>query len=510
MNCFDSIRTSCSRSKLLLMGRGCLRPHGRVLCAVGAGIAFLVFRPAAFAQPQFVSLHSFNGTDGFGPMAGVVAGPDGALYGTTSQGGSAGLGTVFRIDPATLSVTILHDFSGADGSILYSGLTFASDGFLYGSTNTGGLADLGTLFRVGPDGQNFASLYSFTGIDGAKPDDLSLIQAGNGIFYGATSEGGPDGGGTLFEFDAPNQGLTTFYSFLPSGGGGVDAGLVAGQDGYWYGTTYAGGANGMGSVFRVDPGTLALTTLHDFTGADGANPVPGALGQGSDGNLYGTTQLGGGYGTVYKLNPNTAAFTTLHSFSGGNLEGRFPLGGVTQAGDGYLYGTTVLGGQGYGTAYRVHPVTLDYNIVAWFGGSNGRSPSGNLLQVNDGSLYGVTRLGGAFNAGTVFWLSFDNVAPQITSITASPSALQPPNGKIVHVTLTVAATDAVDPAPHSRIVGVSCNQPAAGDWAITGDLTVDLRARRTGGAARIYTITVECTDASGNSATGSIDIAVRK
>ena len=478
------------------------------LAATAALIALAAIQSAAFAQPPFTLLHSFNGSDGFGPMASVVQGADGALYGTTSQGGSTSLGTVFRLDRATLGLTTLHHFAGTDGSVLYSGLALGSDGLLYGSTYAGGAANLGTLFRVSPDGQNFTALYNFSGADGAKPDDLKLTQASDGAFYGATSEGGPDGGGTLFRFDATTQGLTTLHSF--TGPGGIDAGLVAGRDGYWYGSTYSGGANGAGSVFRVDPTTFALTTLHDFTGTDGQNPLPGALMQGSDGNLYGTTQLGGGYGTVYKLNPTTLAFTTLRTFSGGILEGRMPLGGVTEAGDGYLYGTTVLGGQGYGTVYRVRPTGLDYSIVVQFGNSNGRSPSGNLLLASDGALYGVTRLGGSFNGGTLFRLSFDTTPPEITSITASPSVLQPPNGKMVPVALTVVATDANDPVPKCKITGVTSNQSATGDWVITGDLTLGLRARRSSGTARIYTITVQCTDSSGNTATGTVSVTVPK
>ena len=121
----------------------------QVLAVAVALTALVAMQPEAFAQPQFTLLHSFNGADGFGPMSGVVQGADGALYGTTSQGGSASLGTVFRLDRATLELTTLHDFAGTDGSVLYSGLALGNDGLLYGSTYSGGVADLGTLFRVG-------------------------------------------------------------------------------------------------------------------------------------------------------------------------------------------------------------------------------------------------------------------------------------------------------------------------------------------------------------------------
>ena len=485
----------------------------RPLLAKASIVAAALLSAVAFdaaAQVSVTSIHSFNGTDGFGPMAGLVQGSDGALYGTTSgQVASPVVGTVFRLDRVSLGVSVLHSFT--DGARPFSGLTLGAGGMLYGTTYTGGSNDLGTLFSVAPNGQLFATLHSFDGSAGAKPDDAALTQAADGFFLGTTSEGGPGGGGTIFRSDPATQAVSVLASFQAAAG--VDAGLIAGRDGNWYGTTYTGGTNGLGSVFRINATTGEMTTLHDFTGADGQNPVAGALMQGSDGMLYGTTQLPG-YGRVYKINPATAALTILHAFSATVGEGRTPLGGVTEGGDGYLYGTTVLGGQGYGTIYRVHPTTLAYNVVAPFGGSNGRSPSGNLLRADDGALYGTTRLGGTYNAGTVFRVSLpttkDTVPPTIASISASPSELRPANGKMVPVTLTVVATDAIDTAPKCTITGVTGNQTIGGDWKVTGDLTVSLRAKLSGKTARIYTIAVRCTDASGNAETGTVNVTVPK
>jgi len=329
---------SCSSGAL----KGGVRLKLRIVALTAAALS--VLSGQAQAQMQLTVLHSFNRADGFGPMAGVTQGPDGALYGTASQGVALNLGTVFRLDAATAALTTLHDFAGTDGALPYAGVCPGSDGLLYGTTFAGGTADLGTLFHVGLAGANFATLYQFSGLDGGRPDDLVLTQAPapDGGIYGATSKGGA-GGGTLFCWESVGSVLTTTYSF--PGTVRVDAGLMRGKSGGWYGTTYSGGAAGVGSIFAFDPSSGTVTTLHDFTGSDGMYPVPGALMQASDGMLYGTTQLGG-YGTVYQLNPVTQAFATIHAFSGVN-DGRSPLGGLTEAADGYLYGTTAAGGGVY-------------------------------------------------------------------------------------------------------------------------------------------------------------------
>lgn len=472
-------------------------------CALLLGVRF-----QAHAQTQFSTVHNFTGADGAYSMAGLIEGPDGALYGTTTRGGNSSLGTVFRLDPATGTLTTLHHFAGADGAVPYAGVIQGRDGLLYGLTSQGGNADTGTVFRLNPVTLAFTTLHHFAGNDGAVPDDAWLTQGGDGALYGTTSEGGAQGGGTLFRLDAGTQTLTTLYD-CPVG---ADAGLMLGRDGNWYGTYYTGGSFGGGIVFRFDPATRAMTTLHEFAGSDGLYPVPGCLMQGSDGMSYGTTQMGSASnGSVYRLNPVTLDFTTLHNFTG-LYEGRYPLAGVIEGKDGALYGTTILGGFDYGTVYRVDPVTLEFTTIHYFAGSDGGRPYGQLVQAKDGSFYGTTLVYGAYSAGTVFRIRFgDTTPPVISSITATPNVLRPPNHRMVPVTIALVATDDTDPAPTAKITGVTCNEQAPNSWLITGDLTLKLRADRwLRGTGRIYTITVQCTDASGNAATGTVTVTVPK
>jgi len=189
------------------------------------------------------------------------------------------------------------------------------------------------------------------------------------------------------------------------------AGLVQAADGNLYGTTFYGGAYGIGTVFKITPGGT-LTTLHSFDGTDGGNPEAGLV-QASNGNLYGTTFYGGDYGTVFEITPG-GALTTLHSFAGYPTEGSNPGAALVQATDGNLYGTTMDGGAnnscnvdgvvGCGTIFEITPegtlITL-HNLD----GTDGEFPQGGLVQHTNGTLYGTTNQGGANGDGTVFSLS---------------------------------------------------------------------------------------------------------
>jgi uncharacterized repeat protein (TIGR03803 family) len=273
-------------------------------------------------------------------------------------------GTVFRITTSG-TLTTLYSFIGSDGAAPSAALALGGDGDFYGTTSVGGAGTncepgCGTVFRISSSG-TLTALYSF----GNDPSDgyfpaAGLVQGNDGNFYGTTSGGGADGelgNGTVFRI-TPSGTLTTLYSFgnTPSDGGEPQAGLVQGSDGNFYGTTVYGGENGLGTVFRISSnGTL--TTLHSFNISDGDSPVDGLV-QGSDGNFYGTTPTGGntnlnyglGYGTLFQITPS-GTLTTLHSFTGS--DGAYP-GQLVQGSDGAFYGTTQEGGASdVGTVFKL-------------------------------------------------------------------------------------------------------------------------------------------------------------
>ena len=261
------------------------------------------------------------------------------------------------------------------------------------------------------------SLYSFTGSDGANPS-AGLVQGSDGNFYGTTYGFDPTSRlvsasmaglyGTVFRIST-NGALTTVHSFTGNDGANPYAGLVQGTDAYFYGTTCYGGLNNSGTVFRISTNG-ALTNLYSFTGGnDGANPVAGLV-QGSDGNFYGTTVQGGntnlnngyGNGTVFKISTN-GALTTLYSCT----DEEAAPNGLVQGSDGNFYGTTQYGGtnSGSGTVFRISTNGALTNLYSFTGGNDGANPVAGLVQGSDGNFYGTTRSGGTNQSGTVFQIS---------------------------------------------------------------------------------------------------------
>ena len=374
-----------------------------------AVVATSLFAASAVAQNyEVLKTLSSTGSDGASPV-GLIQGTDGNLYGTTSEGGANSLGTIFRIDANGTTFTTLHSFAGGDGANPQASLVQGTDGNLYGTTYSGGAAGAGTVFKINVTGTTFETLHSFSfGVGaGAVPQEASLIQGTDGDLYGTTSEGGANDLGTVFRIDTNGATFTPLHSFAGDDGSQPGhAGLVQGIDGKLYGTTYFGGASGHGTVFKLDTNGTFMK-LHEFAGADGANPFAGLI-QATDGNLYGTTYQGGdGFGTIFKIDTN-GTFTPLRNFAGS--DGANPSAALIQATDGKLYGTTYQGGDyGLGTIFKMDlsgNVTGNVTLHSFAGAdsSDGSNPFAALIQAAHGNLYGTTATGGA-GAGVVFWLS---------------------------------------------------------------------------------------------------------
>ncbi|MGH9498384.1 MAG: choice-of-anchor tandem repeat GloVer-containing protein [Terriglobales bacterium] len=263
--------------------------------------------------------------DGSGPLGALVEGTDGSFYGTTGSGGAYAHGSVFRITSAG-ALTTLHSFCAQgnpcpDGFSPEAALTEGNDGKFYGSTfGGGGNADAGTLFKITRSGV-FTTLWNFSQDFAGSGPAASLVQLGDGKFYGTTT-GRPNNFGTIFSVTKDGR-LVVLYTFCPQGGcpfgGGPSAPLALGTDGKLYGTTVGGGSMtcgsaGCGTIFQAAKGKFK--TLYDFCPQngclDGMHPI-GGLTQGTNGVFYGTTPSGGIYGggTAFSLDMGLGPFVTF-------------------------------------------------------------------------------------------------------------------------------------------------------------------------------------------------------
>jgi uncharacterized repeat protein (TIGR03803 family) len=314
-----------------------------------------------------------GGNDGARPFMGVAIGTDGSLYGTTYEGGGGKCvtcGTVFNLRPsptspvATLTPwteTVLYRFMGADGQNPEGGpLIFDQAGNLYGTTSQGGTYGLGTVFEMTPVNGTWAEsiLWNFgpSTQDGTNPRG-GVVFDKTGNLYGTTWDSfyeKPEGtGGIVFQLTPSGSGWTEniIYRFTRGlDGGAVWAGLIFDQSGNLYGGTTWEGAGGGGTVFEMTPsgGNWTFTTLYGLSGGTECG-VRGNLVMDQAGNLYGTTLCDGAYnfGSVFKLAPSGGGwmFSLLHDFTGGN-DGGYPYSNLIFDADGNLYGTASAGGTG--------------------------------------------------------------------------------------------------------------------------------------------------------------------
>jgi uncharacterized repeat protein (TIGR03803 family) len=371
---------------------------GKCRCFWGALFFCGIMMTGSRAQ-TFTTLTQLDGSALNTPEGLLAQGTDGSLYGITALGGTGcspnGCGTVFEITPSGV-FTVVYSFcpliKKCKNGNPQAGLSLASDGNFYGTTPGG-------VFRFTPNG-SFGELL-FHGLD----DFISapVVQGTDGNLYGTNRQGGPKSAGSIFKVSPPGV-MTSLYNFCSqpncTDGEAPYSGLVQASDGNFYGTTFQGGAYGFGTIFRISAqGSFA--TVHSFCSesncADGIGSASPLI-QGTDGNLYGTTN--GNSGTAFKLTP-AGELTTLYTFCSQPSceDGSNPgLAGLVQATDGNFYGTTVEGGNpvcmrspfyGCGTVYKITP-SGNLTTLYSFDGSDGSGPEFGVMQATNGTFYGTT------------------------------------------------------------------------------------------------------------------------
>lgn len=324
--------------------------------------------------------------------------------------------TLFTMSGSALAQTysLITDFNSNPNDPMFSGIIAQGrDGNFYSTAPDTWTDGLGTIFKITPDGE-LTVLYRFSGVDG-QATHSGLTLGTDGYLYGTTALGGLYGNGTIFKITTAGV-LTTLYHFTGGNDGGQPgAPPIEGSDGNFYGTTTMGGAVGnTGTIYKLTP-SGTLTTLHSFPLVQGTIGYPygnGALLQASDGQLYGTTFYGGsnpcggfGCGTIFRIS-HSGRFKTLYNFDG--VHGANSFGPLIEGSDGNFYGVAASGGSvsgQIGVAFKMTPAGVLSVLHNFTDGSDGGNEVGGIMQATDGYLYGANNLGGANGWGVLFRIS---------------------------------------------------------------------------------------------------------
>jgi len=307
------------------------------------------------------------------PRAGLVADSAGNLWGTSEQGGQFGYGTVFKFNPTTKVLTTEHEFANTDGA--YPVCTLLNDGTdrFIGTTREGGTGGLGTIFRIDSSNSTLTVIAEFTGLSGAVKGSNpkgGLRMDGMGRFWGTTSTGGVNNLGSIYRTDLVT--VTTVVEFTGTNGAAEGASaltsLVSDGAGNLWGTTLLGGNGDFGTVFKINTTTDVFTTVHEFDDLSGSSPS-GRLVLDGAGGFFGTASQGGqnDAGTIFRINIASGLLETVTDFTGttGDNPGSFPTAGLTADGLGNFWGVATAGGvDNNGTIFTIGSVSEDFLLIA--------------------------------------------------------------------------------------------------------------------------------------------------
>jgi uncharacterized repeat protein (TIGR03803 family) len=369
-------------------------------------------------------IHSFGGTDGRLPHDGVIEASDGVLYGTTQWGGSSDGGTAFRLNEDGGEFSVLKSFDATlnwlDGAYPFRGVIEGLDGALYGTTDQGGSTREGTLFRLSKTGDDFTVLHDFGWGGFGSFSRAPLLTGSDGHIYGASTIGGWGNGGVVFRL-SPSGEVTILESVDMEVQGHYCLDLTGGTDGFLYGTTvFDPMGNQGGAIYRVALDGTGISTLKILNGSSEGLFLT-SLTEGSDGLLYGATGYGGVHnaGTVFSVRKGGQEFRSLKSFTS-QTEGTIP-NGILEGMDGALYGVASQGGpHGGGTIFRLNKDGSGFEVLHAFGATPDEptAPYGRIIFTTSGRLAGTTVFGGANDSGTVwtFGIPAPSRSPSISSL----------------------------------------------------------------------------------------------
>jgi uncharacterized repeat protein (TIGR03803 family) len=358
------------------------------------------------------------------------------IYGINGNSGGSEYGSIFRVKTDGTGYTILKNFSqtylNADGNYTNSGGSTLLAGLildgntLYGTASQGGAFGKGTVFSLKTDGTDFTVLKQFAGIDGKAPY-AELLLSGN-VLYGTTAAGGISNKGTIFRLNTDGSDFALLKSFTVTDGLLPLGSLTLSGD-TLYGTTLQGGAWNYGTVFSINTNGTGFVTLKDFLGTDGSRPRYNLV-LFRD-TLFGTTEGDGDLSNslIFKLNTDGTDFQIVKSFSvpdpisGTNDDGFYVRSGLVRLGE-VLFGTTSWGGNsGSGVIFALRMDNSAYTVLRCFSlvnnngwNADGATPFPSLTRSGD-TLFGTTQDGGSGGQGTLFSL---NIAPQIQVTNDSP------------------------------------------------------------------------------------------
>ena len=383
------------------------------------GASILLTTPSAQAQ-TFTTLHNFSGqNDGGAPAGSLIMDRAGNLYGTASTGGNdtctpaPSCGIVYKLTHSGSGwlFSTIYAFHGPDGAAPEAGVIIGPDGNLYGTTSTGGAAGSGIVFRLQPPATVCKAvscfwtetvLHSFyvDPQDGAAPGYGPLIFDRAGNIYGTTIGGG-SGLGTVYEMSPTGGGWMekVIYNFQGEPDGAQpESGVAFDGAGNLYGTTVAGGTGSFGTVFELTPAGSGWTesVLYRFTGSNGYGPFAGVI-LDESGNLYGATSLG--HITAYELIPSGGSWTFQILYPLDAYYGAYQSLTFDSAGN--LLGTVYAGTP---EVFRLTPSNGQWTLTG-FTGNDGDFSLSNVIQDARGNLYATSSIGGTYHQGTVFQIT---------------------------------------------------------------------------------------------------------